>query len=292
MPAAVQAVLKTISDGQMFLVRSDISKFFTRIPKSKVTQIVESAVKDEEFMELFSRAIAVELDNMAQLREDAAAFPIEDIGVAQGNSLSPLLGNIFLYDFDKKMNELPGVRCIRYIDDFIILGVNRVATENAFGVAQEMLNELGMSVSPEKTQKRSSKDRFEFLGIEFANGFLRPCRKARERMLFSIDSILSDSKNAFRQHKKTNELNRSLSVLDSLRKLGGVMQGWGKHYWFCNDGDCLRHLDENISLKLKEYLSIYREEREKTNEDGRWRLLGIQALAQMERKPFLWPTKK
>lgn len=78
-------------------------------------------MEDQEFLELFTKAIAVELANMAQLREHAKAFPIEDIGVAQGNSLSPLLGNLFLYDFDQEFNKRPAVRCIRYIDDFIIL---------------------------------------------------------------------------------------------------------------------------------------------------------------------------
>jgi RNA-directed DNA polymerase len=290
-PAAIKAVLDAIGRGHLFFVRSDIAKFFTRIPKSVVTDVVKKAIEDDEFMELFTQAITVELENMAQLREHANAFPIEDIGVAQGNSLSPLLGNIFLYDFDLKINRLSGIRCIRYIDDFIVLGANQIATESAFATAQEMLKHLGMNVSSDKTQRGSVKDKFEFLGIEFANGLLRPCRKARERMLSSIESIFCGSTNAFRAHRKTNELDGKLSLLESLRKVGGVMQGWGKHYRFCNDGDCLRSLDQHISIQLKKYLSTYREERERTNDEGRWRLLGIEALSRIEREPFCWPTR-
>src|SRR5271165_7276055 len=70
-PAAIQAVLDAIGDGCKFAIRSDIAKFFTCIPKSKVTDIVSSAVEDQEFLELFKQAIAVELENMAQLREHA-----------------------------------------------------------------------------------------------------------------------------------------------------------------------------------------------------------------------------
>ena len=290
-PAAIKAVLDAIGRGHLFFVRSDIAKFFTRIPKSIVTDVVSKAVEDDEFMELFTQAITVELENMAQLREHANAFPIEDIGVAQGNSLSPLLGNIFLYEFDLKINELSGIRCVRYIDDFIILGANRIATESAFASAQEMLKQLGMNVSSDKTQRGSVNDKFEFLGIEFANGLLRPCQKARERMLSSVESIFCGSTNAFRAHRKTSELDRKLSLLESLRKVGGVMQGWGKHYRFCNDGDRLRSLDQRISIQLKKYLSTYREERERTNDEGRWRLLGIEALSRMEREPFHWPQK-
>ena len=75
---------------------------------------------------VFREAIDVELSNMAQLRDKAVDFPIENIGVAQGNSLSPLLGNIILADFDRVMNE-GDCRCVRYIDDFIILAPSKKA---------------------------------------------------------------------------------------------------------------------------------------------------------------------
>ena len=138
-PAAIKAVLEAIGAGAKHVIRSDITKFFTCIPKSKVTAIISDAVADAEFVDLFKRAIAVELENMAQLREHARAFPIEDIGVAQGNSLSPLLGNLFLYDFDLELNGRPDVRCIRYIDDFIILGPNKEVVHNTFAKAEHLL---------------------------------------------------------------------------------------------------------------------------------------------------------
>ena len=57
-------------------------------------EIVGSLVQDEEFMPLFRAAIRAELANMAQLTERAEALTFEDVGVAQGNSLSSLLRNI------------------------------------------------------------------------------------------------------------------------------------------------------------------------------------------------------
>ena len=71
------------------------------------------------------------------------------------------------------------------------------------------------------------------------------------------------------------------------------MQGWGKHYRFCNDAKCFEQLDQQVSTLIKQYLAAYRRERERTDAAlGRWRILGIEALAQIERKPFLWPKKK
>jgi RNA-directed DNA polymerase len=291
-PAAIRAVLDAIGGGCKYVIRSDITKFFTRIPKSVVTEIVSKEVEDPEFIELFKRAIAVELENMAQLREHANAFPIEDLGVAQGNSLSPLLGNLFLYEFDLELNRRPDVRCIRYIDDFIILAPSKEIAENTFAKADAMLRKLGLSVSLDKTQRASIEEGFEFLGIDLSNGFIRPSKKARRRVLASIDSMLAESRDAFRAHTKTGRLSTALSLLESLHKVGGIMQGWGKHYRFINDANCFEQLDAHVSTLIKKYLAVYREERDKTDDAGRWRLLGIESLAQIERTPFLWPRKK
>jgi hypothetical protein len=253
---------------------------------------VVGAVEDEEFIELFKRAIAVELENMAQLREHAKAFPIEDIGVAQGNSLSPLLGNLLLYDFDVEMNKDSDVRCIRYIDDIILLAPDREIAENAFAKAKGVLAKLGMSVSDDKTQRARIEEGFEFLGIDLSNGFIRPTRKAQKRVLTSIEETLTQSRIAFREHTKTGKLANNLSLLETLRKVAGVTQGWGKHYRFCNDTDCFARIDQQVETLIKAYLAVYREERGKTDAAGRWHLLGIEALAQIEREPFLWPKKK
>jgi RNA-directed DNA polymerase len=290
-PAAIHAIIGAIGGGAQYIIKSDISGFFTRISKSSVTDIVMKAVQDQEFIDLFLRAIKVELENMAQLREAANAFPIEDIGVAQGNSLSPLLGNLILYDFDSELNRAPDVRCIRYIDDFIILAPNKNVALNFYNKAQHMLSHLGMSVSDPKTHKGSVRDGFEFLGIELANGLIRPSKDAQARVLASIESSLADSHKAFMQLQSTGQLPMKFSLLKTLDRVGGIMQGWGKHYRFCNDARCLEHLDQLVLDAIRKYLAIYREQRKQNNLDGYWRLLGIEAFSQIERNPFLWPKK-
>lgn len=120
-PAAVSAVLEAIGAGATHVAFADITAFFTKIPKRTVINAVADATNDSEFTAFFEKAITVELSNLIELKEKAKLFPIEEIGVAQGNSLSPLLGNILLHQFDADMNK-GDCRCIRYIDDFIIFG--------------------------------------------------------------------------------------------------------------------------------------------------------------------------
>ncbi|NEJ86021.1 hypothetical protein GR223_08690 [Rhizobium leguminosarum] len=86
-PAAIKEALKSIEDGAQFYVAADIRSFFTKISKSRVLTIIRSAVNDDLFVDFIEKAITTELSNMAMLREKADDFPIQDIGVAQGNSL-------------------------------------------------------------------------------------------------------------------------------------------------------------------------------------------------------------
>ena len=197
-PAAISAVLGYIGGNSNFVICADISKFFTRIPKSTVTAIVANAVQDDEFMQLFKSAIAVELSNLAELREKAEAFPTYDIGVAQGNSLSSLLGNILLQDFDRQMNE-GDCHCVRYIDDVIILAPTKKAAAARLRKAEKLLAHYKMNFGAEKTYREPTAvtSSFEFLGIELCNGLICPAAKAQIKFLRSLEANFSESKKAF-----------------------------------------------------------------------------------------------
>ena len=195
-PAAIQAVLNAIGEGAQYFACADIRSFFTRISKPTVTKIIADAIHDDEFVAFFGKAITVELSNMAELRQLAAEFPIEAIGVAQGNSLSPLLGNIILANFDNEMNQ-GDCRCIRYIDDFIILAPSRKAADARLRKAIALLRSLGMELSPDKSSKGALpiSGGFEFLGVEIKPGIIRPNGKAQRQILTSISSAFDDTRN-------------------------------------------------------------------------------------------------
>jgi retron-type reverse transcriptase len=291
-PAAVDAVLRAIGSGARFIALADISKFFTRIPKGAVRKIISTAIEDHEFMTLFDEAVKVELSNMAELREKAAQFPVEDIGVAQGNSLSPLLGNILLFEFDALMNA-GDCRCIRYIDDFIIMAPTKRAAAARLKKAKRMLAALEMELSPEKSSKEPSAvdAPFLFLGIEFANGFIRPSSKSYQRLLSQIDAATSASLHAFRVHRAGQDFPKAQSLISVLKRVDGIIQGWGKHYRFCNDVALVRRLDELVKDRLGAYIGAYSDFRDRSEKSERQILLGIQVLRDIEKCPFKWPAK-
>lgn len=289
-PAAIHEVLAAIGKGAAYAVCADINGFFTCIPKSAVTDIIGTVVGDPDFMSLFSDAVKVELSNMAEMRERAERFPIHDIGVAQGNSLSPLLGNVILHAFDSVMNE-GDCRCIRYIDDFIVLGPTRKAVAARMKLARKHLGALGMTLSEEKThaEPQGVTDGFEFLGIELTNGLIRPTAKAQRRLLQSLDDMMKESASSFRALRNGTTLPKSQSFLGTFRRFDGAVQGWGRHYWFCNDRATFARLDAEIDAKIRRFIGIYADERKSTREVDRRCLLGIDSLVDDRRVPFAWP---
>jgi len=291
-PAAIQAALHAIGDGANFVMCADIEKFFTKIPKASVSTIVADAVRDNEFMELFERAITIELSNLAELREKATAFPIFDIGVAQGNSLSPLLGNILLHDFDEQMNA-GDCRCIRYIDDFILLAPSKKAAATRMNRARELLAQFGMTLNVEKTtiEPLAVTQPFEFLGIELNNGFLRPSERARNKFLGSAQEILIESRRAFREARAGKQIEKRQSLVATLKRLDGLMLGWGKHYKFCNDRELLHKLDARVTSLLKAYFGEYSSFLSQVEVTQKRHALGIELLGAIELKSLEWPKR-
>lgn len=289
-PAAIHAVLKAIEQGGRYVACADISSFFTRIRKSKVTAIIASVVKDQEFMDFLGQAIEVELENLAQLKQYADEFPTEDLGVAQGNSLSPLLGNIILADFDREMND-GDCRCIRYIDDFIIVAPTQKAANARLKKAVALLKSLEMELSKAKSSKggQSIEIGFDFLGIHLSPGIIRPSDKARDKFLEKIDDAFRDGQRALIGRKNGQTVSKTDSLLGTLKRVDGTIDGWAKHYWFCNDGLMLRHLDEKVSEYVKGYLGAYKVARSEISPEHHGEMLGISQLKKISRNPFKYP---
>ena len=289
-PAAIRAVLDEIGKGARFVATADIKSFFTRISKDAVSEIVATAVNDDELMALFRDAIDVELSNMATLRDKAVDFPIEDIGVAQGNSLSPLLGNIVLANFDRLMNE-GDCKCFRYIDDFIILAPSQKAASARLKKARVLLRFLGMELSPDKSSKGgvSIDAGFDFLGINVCPGAIRPGSKAQARILRTVESAFDESLKAMRGIQHGQAFDRAKSLSNTLKRVDGSIDGWGKHYWFCNDRQAFGNLDERISECIRRYLGEYSAIRAETTAASHQRMLGVSELRHIPREPFAYP---
>ena len=290
-PGAVGATWKAIREGAGYFIRSDIEGFFTKIPRHKVLNKIKAIIHEPDFDVLLEAATHAELENMAALQEKANLFPTYDIGVAQGCCLSPLLGNILLEGLDRQLNGR-GIICLRYIDDFLILGANRRKVVAAFESAKTLLAELGLSAydpitRPDKAEMGDVEKGLEFLGCDISLGFVRPNRESRKRLLTTIEGIFESSIKLM--GNPAFLLTEGHTVAEMLVEADHVLQGWGNQYSFCNDRGLLKDLDSKIDILIAYYLQKYREFSEKFKRAGNpadhRRLLGIHLLVDSKFAP-------
>lgn len=287
---AIEAVLAASAAGATHFVRSDIKDFFTSIPRADLLDSLAEDLPDEGFLSLLRDATRTELENHVALGTDVERFPIHDDGVAQGSCLSPMLGNLLLYDFDREFNARKLI-CIRYIDDFLILGKGERRVHAAFDKALAHLSGLRLSAytlsePATKAEFGEIRNGFDFLGCNVRPDRVRPgsdsCARVKERVSFILERSLAAMANP-------EELPKAkLGLAPTLRRASNVLEGWGNQYSFCNDRRLLASLDAEIDEILRNYLGRYRAVRDKNGDrTDRRRLLGVHSLVDSNSAPLI-----
>ena len=255
---AIALVTTEIKNGARYYIRSDIEGFFTKIPRQRAIDFLSAHVKDRRFIYLFTRAIETQLENIDHLAEHRDLFPIGDDGVAQGSALSPLLGNIILRDFDKNLNGR-GILCVRYVDDFILLGKDEGQVKKSFKSAQKLLSAFGMRAyapweNSSKAQGGLTSESIDFLGCTISGGLVQPSKDARAELLNRVDSVINDGKHAVRNAlANPNGKLTSQRYIQTLMRLDRILLGWGHAFSFCTGMQLFASIDRDIDKRLMEF---------------------------------------
>ena len=279
-PEAIdQAVMAARASG--YFIRTDIKSFFINVPRDRALLKITEITKEEEFALLLKGATDTELNNLASLGEDSQLFPLEGTGVAQGSCLSPLLCNLLLEDFDAAMNDR-GIRCIRYIDDFILFARDRRHAFAALKSARGFLSKLGLDAynpleNSEKAEHGPTSGTIAFLGCEIQKDAVRPSRAARNALLNRVKSVFDDSLGALATPKLAVE--RHQTFAEALVDASHVIRGWGNSYAFCTDQRVNDFLDEEIKKRLVDFREGFRKRIDRMKRDDRQRALGLFLLA-------------
>ena len=186
-PEAIAAFSKAVNNGATHYYKFDIKEFFTKIPRPVVLQILRSKVQDDEFIALLDEASNIEVQNLASLGRYKQYFDFQEVGTPQGCCLSPLFGNVLLQQFDNVMNDGDFI-CLRYLDDFLILGPSGKAVNAAFRKAENMLVDMGLSAYKSeaclgKAKARPLNQSFEYLGLEICGERIRPTSETRKNII-------------------------------------------------------------------------------------------------------------
>lgn len=283
---AIDLIQSTYEAGRAnFVAGSDISGFFTKIKQTEVVDFICNQTSDEEFVGLFSRALRVDLANADMIDpQDLAMFPTDDEGVAQGCPLSAFAGNVALRAFDEEFNQ-KGITCVRYIDDFILLGRQRAAVEKAFDKAREHLAGMNMSIyrpddRPDKAFFGSIDSHFEFLGYKLVPGLYPPAPKNRDQIIKSVSEELECGKQNILQVIHRDGKGRPMQLYaQTLVVVDKLLRAWSGSFRASKCIKSANEIDDKVNDLISGFIAFYRKTVSERSKMDRRRALGVHVLA-------------
>ena len=227
---AIERVMSYHEEGDRVTLDADISGFFDNIPHKLIMAAVASEVADGNILRTIEKFLAAGV-------MEYGVFKPTTIGTPQGGVISPLLANIVLNRLDWRL-EKSGYRFVRYADDFVVVCKTRVQAEAALALVEEIMTDLGLSLSPEKTKIASYGKGYEFLGFRLSS-------RSRTMRPKSVEKFKA----------KIRELTRRCHYLDArvIERLNRVIRGTAR-YFAADFSTCIwlfQQLDKWIRMRIR-----------------------------------------
>jgi group II intron reverse transcriptase/maturase len=238
---ACARVLLYHKEGFWFVLDADIAGFFDNLPLDIIMAAVAAQVADGNILCLIEKFLR------AGVMENGVFKPTT-IGTPQGGVISPLLANIVLNYMDWQLQE-HGYRFVRYADDFVVVTQTRAQAEEARILVEQVLAQLGLKLSAEKTKITTYGKGYSFLG------FVLSSRSKRIR-----------PKSVKKLEDKVRELTVRHHNLDAkaIEKLNQVIRGTALYFtpWWATTRWQLRRLDSWIRMRVR---AMWRKRKKRTD---------------------------
>ena len=212
---AIRKIKEYVEQGYTRAVVLDLSNYFDTIGHVKLLNLLRQNVKDERVIQLIKRYLK------SGVMENGVVTPTEE-GSPQGGSLSPLLANIYLNEFDQEFSKR-GVPCIRYADDIVLLGKSERASLRLLESSVKYLEEtLKLKVNRGKSRAVSvfATRNFKYLGFCFGKGkkgvFIRVHQKSKKKFKDELRRLTSRS--------------RCGSIVNTMKRIEKSARGWLNYY--------------------------------------------------------------
>lgn len=255
-----QAILKMkeyYQAGYNIILEADIVKFFDNVDTDALLSEIKTKLPDSSIDSLLDEALNQEIGNISELQNKNVYeqyFENSENGIPQGNSLSPLLANIYLSEFDQRAHR-EGLKLIRYADDFIIFCKDKQEAYKAWEIAKEELEvKKSLAIYPLKTKANEGekisriidpRNRiFSFLSIRFDGDRCWVEETKFNSFILKIKALCSKPELIKDYPKET------IGLLQAMTKLKNLLQGWVAAYHFADIEIQVAEIDKIINIEL------------------------------------------
>ena len=225
---AMRKIYQEIMSGHEWVVDADLRDFFGSVEHEALINMIAEKVSDSRVLRLIRSMLK------AGYMDQGKKYPTSQ-GTPQGGVVSPLFSNIYLNQFDHKMVE-KGHLLTRFADDWVVLCKTRREATQALCDAKEILESLGLTLHPEKTQITHISKGFEFLGYKVKQaqkGLRLPLHKIKKGPnklnLYAIPTQKSLDRFVGTIRNRTKR-RVPLSLYQLIQSINPVIQGWGNYY--------------------------------------------------------------
>jgi RNA-directed DNA polymerase len=236
---AIGAIFNGICHQPKYVLDADIAGCFNTIAHAPLLAKLQT-------FPLLRRTIKAWLK--AGVLEDGVFAPTA-AGTPQGGCISPLLANVALHGMERAVQEgyAPGRHMtrpilVRYADDLVVLFPTREGIEQAHGVLQHWLAEMGLELKPSKTRICHTLDPvaeypagFDFLGFnvrQFRVGASHSGRSHGKRLGFK--TLIRPSTAAVKRHRQALHRlvvkSQGLTQEALIGQLNPRIRGWSNYY--------------------------------------------------------------
>lgn len=238
------ALAKTmIAAEHTWAVIADIKKCFDSIDHDVLLRLVSQRIGDQDLLNLIRHWLTTDVLDFCELVPTAA-------GVPQGESLSPLLANIYLDPLDRHFEHL-GLSFVRYADDMIILTSSRKEAEKALQIMENfLLDPLHLQLKPAKTNLASLDTGFEFLGFRMG----RESVGIKKSKVDEVEGILRGCIRILGETSSTLE-----KRVASIMRINALIRGFRNYFALPDESrieEQLRFLDEAADQMANYYLPL------------------------------------
>ena len=181
----LQSFLNKISDNNSrvtYALKCDVRKFFDSIDQIVLLRLIQTHVQDENALWLIGQIIS-------------SFGKLPGTGLPLGNVTSQLFANIYLNELDQFIkHKVKATYCLRYCDDFIILGNDRGNLwTDAEAINMFLKSILKLELHPNKIIIRKYRQGVDFLGYVVLpyHSMLRAKTKRRIFNNISVKSLSS-----------------------------------------------------------------------------------------------------
>ena len=243
-----------LREAGQWVYKTDIQKFFDRIPRTALRSEVQRVVRDRSLHPVLEAFVEVEIgdgfDPDWKKIVDLAGIKKGE-GVRQGMPLSPYFAGVILLKLDKDI-EIRKYPVIRYVDDIIGFFPTRQECENFDKYLRDKVNELGLSLGQidaagSKTRIYAPDEPADFLGME-----MRFVKSGRCELRVSERTIEAIEKNFAAMMEIDNLLQKKITLATVGGRIEAMKRGYIAAYHGVSNMSDLKSRIKSISDPLFE----------------------------------------